>query len=511
MSLSPIKQYSWHSAALISCALAHAILTFVLALTRLYTYKTSLLDIGTFDQVFWNILHHRAPITTATVPFTPQHWFGFHFSPILFLIVPFYALWPHIELLQLVQSLCFSMTGIGVFYTLKYAGANPREAWIGTLLYWLNPFVLSAAIWDFHEIAFAAPLIILSLWALFAKRFTTFVPALLLLLLTKEHYGLSVAGFGALWAIRHHDWRRGAAIIGLGITTLIALLFVVMPALHQGTHAMLIAGDTATSRYAWLGMPWATKFSTVFYLLFERGNNNNPGSIYILLLGMSGLMLPVLSMLTLLPAIADLAANLLAADALQRSIVSYHTAAIIPVIIIAAYQGFCRFTIMPMRRKDLYLCAMLSLAIIIPLAGTTDVLMQWDITGIKLHKDDTPINAISTLLPAGGLSVQSNVGAFFSQREAVYPFPHKITESSSVILYLANPFSKPLEDNFGIAFNGSARDQFAYVRQFMHETGWHVEYWQAPWLLMVRGPSIANETKLRQDILAHLDALEKAH
>jgi uncharacterized membrane protein len=81
-------------------ALIHAAFTFVYALTRIYSYKASLLDIGLFDQLFWNILRHGTPITTATLPFTPQHWFGFHFSPLLFALVPFYSMWPHLETLQ---------------------------------------------------------------------------------------------------------------------------------------------------------------------------------------------------------------------------------------------------------------------------------------------------------------------------------------------------------------------------------------------------------------------------
>ena len=501
LTIAPRRQ----QVLLILCALTHALATCALALTRLYSYKASLLDDGVFSQFLWNAAHHTTPLFTMAPPKIYTNWLGFHFSPVLYLLLPFYAIWPHLELLQITQSLCFGFTGVILFHALQAAGAKAREAWIGSALFWFNPFVVSAAVWDFHEIAFATLFITIALWALCAKRFTAFILALILLLFTKEQYGLSVVGFGFLWGWRHREWKRAMAVMMCGITFMAALFGLIMPTLG-GNHSMMAHSGTVVDRYSWLGDPWPRKLQVLNFLLFER-THNSPGIVYICVLLMSTLMLPLAAPFYLAPAGADLFANLLATNSMPRSMGAYHSAAMIPVMLLAAYQGYRVFEARSPLRKDLWQFAMMSMGVMISLAGFIIPLCTWEISGIKLSYDRAIIEHIKTLLPEGAITAQNNIGPFFAQRPVIYFFPHHTQESAAVILYLVNPFTSSTQDKSNIVYGEPASSYFAHVFAIMQDPHWHIAYWQAPWLVMTRDDKVVSQD-IRDDIEAHIVSLK---
>jgi len=494
-------------ASLVCCALLHAGITCAYALTRLYGNKGALLDAGTIDQVLWNFTHTGEMLSTTNPPNNAQHWLGFHFSPILLLLAPLYASWPHIALLQIVQSLCVGFAGIPLFFALQALGARDREAGLGAALYWLNPFVLSAALWDFHEIAFAVLFISCALWALCARRFGMMTLALLLLLLTKEQYGVSVAGFGFLWGWRYKDWKRGGFLMAAGMLAAGLILAVIMPALHGGTHAMWSSDGSSAGRYGWINTPWPQLLQAFARLMFSQ-EYNFPGVLYLLVLLLSGLLLPLVAPLYLAPAAGDLLANLLSANPMQRHLASYHTAACIPVVLVAAYQGYrCLLARAPEARKPL-IVASLVLAAVFPLTGLTLYPFAfWELR--KAHiAPDADIPVIRALLQEKPVSAQANIGIFFSQRREIYPFPRMAEQAGTVVLHLRQPFEAADQERFNIPFGEASRDYIAHLRNFMRQPGWHITYWHAPWLVMTHGAPAQDERAPRAEIAQAIGAMD---
>jgi len=465
------------------------------------------MDTGLSDQVLWNFIHHNTLVTTLYGT-TPQNWFGFHFSPVLLLLAPFYTLWPHLELLQLAQSACFAVTGLALFYALKAAGANNKEAWVGSILYWINPFVLSAAIWDFHEICFAAFFIGVALWALCAKRFTIMLFALTLLLLCKEHYGLSIAGFGLLWGVRYHEWKRACIVIGLGLAVLFLILFIIMPALHGGTHFMFVHDGGAMDRYSWMHTPWPERIATLYHLLCEQTRQNISGIAYIFSLLLSSLLLPLAAIFYIAPAGADLLANLLSSNASQRSILLYHSATIIPIFLVAAHQGYTKFG-RNIRKKLLWI----SIACLSFITCTFVLPLSFSIVNqtIQLSTEEDIHTHIRSLLSSNSVSAQTNIGMFFSQRTDLYPFPEGADKADAAILYLTSiPLSLSPLDKPETPYHISAQNYLLHVRTLLHNPDMHITYWQKPWLVIMRGKPEHNEDAIKGDILRYLNVIEKA-
>ncbi len=101
--------------------------------------------------------------------------------------------------------------------------------------YLLAPEFLGAALWDFHSVALATPLLILAIWALDAGRYRIFVVAAILAALTKEDVALSLALLGVLIIFWYKRPRLGLAVTLLSIAYA-ALCFACHPATFQRRH-----------------------------------------------------------------------------------------------------------------------------------------------------------------------------------------------------------------------------------------------------------------------------------
>lgn len=481
-------------------ALAHACITFAYAVTRLYTFKGSLLDSGTFDQVLWNLLHHNGPISTTNPPFTPQHWLGFHFSPLVLALAPLYALLPYPELLQAVQSLCFAFAAIPLFAAARALGARQAEAWACVVLYGCNPFVISAALWDFHEIAFSTLLISVALWAICTGHFRALLASALLLLLTKEHYGISVAGMGLLWGWIHGDWRRGGALMLLGLGAAFLIVTVVMPYFSGGHHPML-GTEGHLNRYGWLQQDWPSRLIIFRTIFIGDGSPQMTGLMHGVLLLISGALYPLLAPVFLAPAAADLAANLLSLNPMPRHVLAYHGAACIPVVIIAGLRGYLSLCHRFPRLQPLIILITLGVAGLFPASGTTLLpLRHWELAVPQLHHDRRPLQEISAILGDAPVSAQPNIGMFFANRREIYPFPHATSRARFIVLYVFHPFNDPVPERFGIPYGLSADAYREAVAALMASPDWHVRYWHSPWVVLEQGPSLRDESEERRAI-----------
>lgn len=494
---------------LLAVMLLHAAFTLMFALVRLYSYKTSLLDDGVFEQIFWGILHRGAPLSTPNPPYEAQHWFGFHFSPILLLIAPFYALWPRPEMLHLVQSLAIAATVIPLFFAALKLTEKRYVAWVCVALYVANPFVLSAALWDFHEIALACPMIALCFWALVEKRLLAMSLGLILLALTKEHYGVAICGFGALWGWRYGEWKKAAIIIAAGVAVLYAVLFVIMPYFHGGQHSMLASGSTL-SRFGWIAAPWEEK-AAIFRKLFIGGDIPQvTGLLHLLLLLVSGLMFALAAPFYLAPAAADLAANILSANPMPRHVAAYHAAPCIAVFLLAAAQGYSTLCTWRPHLKKLLAVAALCMASVFPATGLTVFPLRiWELDFPVLRDDKTAIANIKAILDDEPVSVQANIGVFFAERAAIYPFPEKRDAVKKVVLHLVQPFSDPATEHFNIPFGMPTREYVKQLRLQVDDADWSVLYWDGAWLVMERKPAKADAAQHAQIIKA-IEAMSRS-
>jgi uncharacterized membrane protein len=148
----------------------------------------------------------------------------------------------------------------------------------------------------------------------------------------------------------------------------------------------------------------------------------------------------------LIVGIADLAANLLSANPMPRSIFAYHSVCLIPIFTIATIYGVKRIPFKKIRQPIVILPGLiLSVNLIwgylyapLPLPGSFN---YWAPRPFANWKDPKVAAIRSAIDENDSLSVQNNIAAHLSQREKLYLFPSKVGETDFIILRLESPTS----------------------------------------------------------------------
>ncbi|MFF4604563.1 DUF2079 domain-containing protein [Streptomyces sp. NPDC001339] len=202
----------------------------LLALWRFRTLSTSSWDLGIFEQAIRGYAQLQAPIVDLKGPGT--NILGDHFSPVLVLLAPLYRLFPSPLTLLIAQAALFALSTVPVTRAAaRHLGRLPGLA-IG-IAYGMSWGVQKAVDFDFHEIAFALPLIAFALEAVLRGRWTAAVCWAAPLVLVKEDLGVTAAAIGALALLRT---RRASplpiALVAFGLTATAVTLGVFIPAFN---------------------------------------------------------------------------------------------------------------------------------------------------------------------------------------------------------------------------------------------------------------------------------------
>ena len=328
---------AWALLALL--VLVDSILVCQHSVARYQTYHADAFDLGNMNQAVWNTLHGNPfRFTNRGLDwFGPPTRLGIHVEPILLLLAPFYLINSGPETLIVIQNVAMALGAIPLFMlSLRRLPTLPLLGVAFAASYLLAPEFLGAALWDFHSVALATPLLILAIWALDAGRYRTFAIAAILAALTKEDIALSLALLGLLIIV----WRRRPGV-GLIVTLLsvayAALCFlVILPHFNGG----ISGGNNFWYRYAWLGGSAGAALKNILanpLLPFTILDANRFGYLAMLLRtgGGLGVFMPALW----LCALPELAVNILSSHVEQYSGFFQYNAVILAYVMPAAIYG----------------------------------------------------------------------------------------------------------------------------------------------------------------------------
>jgi len=202
--------------------------------------QTSGYDLGIFEQAIRGYAHLDAPDATIKAP--GFNLLGDHFHPILVLLAPLYRLFPSPITLLAAQAALIAASSIPIT-RLAIRVAGPLAAVSVGLAYGMSWGLQSAINFDFHEIAFAVPLLAFGLTALVERRWGAAAAWTLPLITVKEDLPATVAVIGLLLALRGKR-RLGTAMIAVAICSGLLIVGVILPALNPA-HVYAYAASTA--------------------------------------------------------------------------------------------------------------------------------------------------------------------------------------------------------------------------------------------------------------------------
>ncbi|AND79732.1 DUF2079 domain-containing protein [Streptococcus pantholopis] len=179
---------------------------FYLCLVVAYKAKTlsvSTFDIGIFSQMFESMRRSLTPMTTLERDRLLSH-FAVHISPIYYLMLPVYSLFPYLETLEILQVLVVFSGVIPLHFLLKHLQLPAFARPLLLLLFVLTPAMTTAGSYHLHENCFLVPCLLWLLYANIKQWRWRLLLVVLLTLMIKEDAFIYVFAVGLyfLWQNR---------------------------------------------------------------------------------------------------------------------------------------------------------------------------------------------------------------------------------------------------------------------------------------------------------------------
>ena len=184
----------------------------IITVYRYLTYSNSTFDFGIFTQMYENMKQTGSISTTLERNRVLSH-FGVHFSPIFYIALPIYFIFPSPVTVQLIQAFMVALPVIPiVLISRKYKLSN----WMtvgAVLLYALYPATAGGTLYDIHENCFLTFLILMAIWAIEKKKDILTAIMVLLVFFVKEDAPVYIMVLGTFYLFSRKDKKRGLILM----------------------------------------------------------------------------------------------------------------------------------------------------------------------------------------------------------------------------------------------------------------------------------------------------------
>lgn len=436
-------------------------------LLRHYSFGSSAWDLGIFNQALYTTVKQRKLFYyTAELYANPSGTiFGVHFSPILFLTIPFYIILPRPETLLVIQTIVLVSGVYPTFLIAKKTLQNKSMSLLFSLLYLTYCHLHSVNLFDFHPDAFFVPFALFS-WYYFTKqKWTRYFLFLLLCFFTKETSSIPFLVLGLIdaWSIREkivvsfkkrkfHDRRIFIPIATIAISFLWYLvakafihLFNPSPSSRfvHGTPWNILGGNPLD--LSTLGSIVILNFAGALQYQFDLK------LLYLFTILAPLAFLPVIKYSYFLPVVPWLLLAFLSNYSPYYHLGYHYSAIIIPFSIIAAIYGLERLGL-TFNLDEKRLLQLLKKVVLVALlfALSTSVLglplTRMELLSISKH-DKYVYEAIEIIPPEASVLTQYDIFPHLSSRvnSFVVPPPFEALKRDYYYSYVRTLFGKGIE------------------------------------------------------------------
>ncbi len=186
-------------------------LLITVSVLRYTTFSAPNFDFGIFCNMFHNMKETGLPLVTCERDQLLSH-FAVHISPVYYLILPFYMIFPSPVTLQVAQAVVLMLGVIPVYLLSRHFGYSNKMTALLCTLYAFYPPITTGCFYDIHENCFL-PLFLLWMFYFFEKR--RYIPmylAALMVLTVKEDAALYLLIFGLYLILSRRNRLHGAVL-----------------------------------------------------------------------------------------------------------------------------------------------------------------------------------------------------------------------------------------------------------------------------------------------------------
>ena len=179
---------------------------------RYVTFSSPNFDFGLFVNMFHNMKETGLPLCTSERDVLLSH-FAVHISPIYYVLLPFYMLFPSPLTLQIGQAAVLASGVIPVYMLCRHFRLSGKCAVAVIALYALYPALSTGCFYDLHENCFLAPLLLWALYCLERERYGWMYLCAVLTLMVKEDAAVYVALLALYVLLSKRKWLHGSVLL----------------------------------------------------------------------------------------------------------------------------------------------------------------------------------------------------------------------------------------------------------------------------------------------------------
>ncbi|MCD6465104.1 DUF2079 domain-containing protein [Candidatus Bathyarchaeota archaeon] len=212
----------------------YAIVFSYFTILKHYTFNSYAWDLGVFNQALYTTVFYGKPLyyTADLYLNLAGSYLAIHFSPILFLVAPVYALHPTAETLLVIKSSALALGALPLYMLAKEKLEDYKAAFMLAIIYLLYPGLQGANWFDFQQQIFLPLLTFTSLYFMEKRCWKLFFITLALSLMISEHATLTVLGI-SLYLFLTSDVRMLPASLRKprltrGVVSLVAVIMCIL-------------------------------------------------------------------------------------------------------------------------------------------------------------------------------------------------------------------------------------------------------------------------------------------
>lgn len=200
----------------IGVAVIFTVFVCTIVVLRVLVYTAPNFDFGIFCNIYYNLKESFRPLSTCERDTLLSH-FAVHFSPILYLLLPIYYIFPSAITLQIAQVVLLMSGVVPLWLLMKKYNVNATVKLFLSIAYCAYPAICFGCIYDFHENCFILPLLLwLFLFYELNKKIPMFIFAVLVLMVKEEAFAY-VFIFGFYVLASRKDYKKGIALMVLSL------------------------------------------------------------------------------------------------------------------------------------------------------------------------------------------------------------------------------------------------------------------------------------------------------
>jgi len=183
---------------------------------RYLTFSTPNFDFGIFVNMFHNMKESFLPNVTCERDVLLSH-FAVHVSPIYYLILPFYVIFPSPITLQVAQAVILASAAIPLYLLARHLNFSKIASSAMCAVLCFYPALCGGCFYDIHENCFLVPLLLWMFYFYEKRKFVPFYVFVVLVMFVKEDAPVYIAFFALFMILSRKDTFHGFIVFLMAI------------------------------------------------------------------------------------------------------------------------------------------------------------------------------------------------------------------------------------------------------------------------------------------------------